>query len=169
MCTVLNKGEVCLSGSRLFVHEKVRDAFLEKYTRILAGIRMGDPTSTETQLGPQASQMQFDKIRDYLDLGPREGAKVLAGGKAAQPKGLEKGFFIAPTVFVDVKNTMRIAQEEIFGPVTSVITWKDEEGHPAVKRLGLWARRRPMDTRSGPCTSDGTGPGDRNDLDQPVL
>ncbi|WP_175777298.1 aldehyde dehydrogenase [Burkholderia anthina] len=127
MSTVLNKGEVCLAGSRLFVHEKVRDAFLDKLQRILAGIRIGDPTSPDTQLGPQASRMQMDKILGYLEDGPREGATVLTGGGRASVPGYENGLFIQPTVFVDVKNTMKIAQEEIFGPVTSVLTWKDDD------------------------------------------
>ena len=127
MSTVLNKGEVCLAGSRLFVHEKVRDAFLDKLQRILSGIRIGDPTSPDTQLGPQASRMQMDKILGYLEDGPREGARVLMGGGRASVPGCENGLFIQPTVFVDVKNTMKIAQEEIFGPVTSVLTWKDDD------------------------------------------
>ncbi|WP_396332369.1 aldehyde dehydrogenase family protein [Burkholderia anthina] len=127
MSTVLNKGEVCLAGSRLFVHEKVRDAFLDKLQRILAGIRIGDPTSPDTQLGPQASRMQMDKILGYLEDGPREGARVLTGGGRASVPGYENGLFIQPTVFVDVRNSMKIAQEEIFGPVTSVLTWKDDD------------------------------------------
>lgn len=127
MSTILNKGEVCLAGSRLFVHEKVRDEFLEKLQRILAGIRIGDPQSPDTQLGPQASQMQMDKIMGYLQEGPREGASVLCGGGRAHVPGFEKGLFVQPTVFTDVKNTMKIAQEEIFGPVTSVLTWKDDD------------------------------------------
>lgn len=127
MSTVLNKGEVCLAGSRLFVHEKVKDAFLEKLQRILRGIRIGDPTLPDTQLGAQASQMQMDKITGYLELGPREGAKVLMGGQRAEVKGLENGLFIQPTIFVDVDNSMKIAQEEIFGPVVSVITWKTDD------------------------------------------
>ncbi|MDF0506819.1 aldehyde dehydrogenase family protein [Burkholderia cenocepacia] len=127
MSTVLNKGEVCLAGSRLFVHEKVRDAFLDKLQRILAGIRIGDPTSPDTQLGPQASRMQLDKILGYLEEGPREGARVLTGGGRASVPGYDNGLFIQPTVFVDVKNSMKIAQEEIFGPVTSVLTWKDDD------------------------------------------
>ncbi|WP_322038543.1 aldehyde dehydrogenase family protein, partial [Burkholderia cenocepacia] len=127
MSTVLNKGEVCLAGSRLFVHEKVRDAFLDKLQRILAGIRIGDPTSPDTQLGPQASRMQMDKILGYLEEGPREGARVLTGGGRASVPGYDNGLFIQPTVFVEVKNSMKIAQEEIFGPVTSVLTWKDDD------------------------------------------
>jgi acyl-CoA reductase-like NAD-dependent aldehyde dehydrogenase len=127
MSTILNKGEVCLAGSRLFVHEKVRDEFLEKLQRILADIRIGDPQSPDTQLGPQASQMQMDKIMGYLQEGPLEGASVLCGGGRAHVPGFEKGLFVQPTVFTDVKNTMKIAQEEIFGPVTSVLTWKDDD------------------------------------------
>ncbi len=127
MSTVLNKGEVCLAGSRLFVHEKVKDAFMDKLQHLLRNIRIGDPTSTDTQLGAQASQMQMDKITSYLELGPREGAKVVLGGQRAQVPGLEKGLFIQPTIFDQVDNSMRIAQEEIFGPVVSVISWKDDD------------------------------------------
>ena len=111
MSTVLNKGEVCLAGSRLFVHEKVRDAFLEQLTRLLAGIRIGDPQAPETQLGAMASQMQMDKVLGYLDQGPREGARVLLGGGRAEVAGLSRGLFIEPTLFVDV---------ERLGPRTTV-------------------------------------------------
>jgi aldehyde dehydrogenase len=147
MSTVLNKGEVCLAGSRLFVHEKVRDAFLDKLTRILAGIRIGDPLSPDTQLGAQASAMQMEKVLGYLDAGPKEGARILCGGERARVPGLPQGLFVQPTLFVDVKNDMKIAQEEIFGPVTSVLTWKDEEevvrmSNDSVYGLGggLWTR-----------------------------
>lgn len=127
MSVVLNKGEVCLAGSRVFVHEKVKDAFLEKFQANLRKVKLGDPTDPTTQMGPQASKMQLDKISSYLDLGPKEGATLLMGGKAAKVAGFEKGYFIEPTIFTDVKNNMRIAQEEIFGPVSTVITWKDDE------------------------------------------
>ena len=127
MSVVLNKGEVCLAGSRVFVHEKIKDAFLEKFQANLRKVKLGDPTDPTTQMGPQASKMQLDKISSYLELGPKEGATLLMGGKAAKVPGFEKGYFIEPTIFTDVKNNMRIAQEEIFGPVSTVITWKDDE------------------------------------------
>lgn len=127
MSTVLNKGEVCLAGSRLFVHEKVKDAFMDKLQHLLRNVRIGDPTSTNTQLGAQASQMQMDKITSYLELGPQEGAKAVLGGQRAHVPGLENGLFIQPTIFDQVDNSMRIAQEEIFGPVVSVISWKDDD------------------------------------------
>jgi aldehyde dehydrogenase len=147
MSTVLNKGEVCLAGSRLFVHEKVRDEFLEKLTRILSKVRIGDPSSPDTQLGAMASPMQLEKVLGYLDAGPREGARVLCGGARESVSSLPQGLFIQPTLFVDVKNDMRIAQEEIFGPVTSVLTWKDDDdvlrmANDSVYGLGggLWTR-----------------------------
>lgn len=127
MSVVLNKGEVCLAGSRVFVHEKIKDAFLEKFQANLRKVKLGDPTDPTTQMGPQASKMQLDKISSYLELGPKEGATLLMGGKAAKVPGFEKGYFIEPTIFTDVKNNMRIAQEEIFGPVSTVISWKDDE------------------------------------------
>ena len=126
MSVILNKGEVCLAGSRVFVHEKVKENFLEKFQANLRKVRIGDPADPTTQMGPQASKMQMDKITSYLDLGPKEGAKILMGGKAAKVAGFENGYFVEPTIFVDVENQMRIAQEEIFGPVSSVITWNDE-------------------------------------------
>ncbi len=127
MSVVLNKGEVCLAGSRVFVHEKIKDAFLEKFQANLRKVKLGDPSNPATQMGPQASKMQLDKISSYLELGPKEGATLLMGGKAAKVPGFEKGYFIEPTIFSDVKNNMRIAQEEIFGPVSTVISWKDDE------------------------------------------
>lgn len=124
--TVFNKGEVCVAGSRVFVHEKVEDQFLEAFQRRLSRVRQGDPLDPATQLGAMASKAQFDKVSGYLELGVREGAQPLAGGKAARIAGLEDGYFIEPTIFTGVRNSMRIAQEEIFGPVTSVIRWRDE-------------------------------------------
>jgi acyl-CoA reductase-like NAD-dependent aldehyde dehydrogenase len=126
LSTVLNKGEVCLAGTRLLLHEKIRDEFLEKLSRTLDSVRVGDPTDPTTQMGPQASIMQRDKVLSYLDLGVQEGAKVYRGGKRANVPGFEKGNFIEPTIFANVDNSMRIAQEEIFGPVTCAITFKDD-------------------------------------------
>ncbi|MFO1426507.1 MAG: aldehyde dehydrogenase family protein [Steroidobacteraceae bacterium] len=127
LSTVFNKGEVCIAGTRAFVHEKVYDEFLEKFTRTLKRVRIGNPTDPATQLGPQASKIQLDRVCAYLDLGPQEGAKVVLGGKRASVAGLEGGYFVEPTIFANVNNGMRIAQEEIFGPVTCVIPWKTEE------------------------------------------
>lgn len=127
MSTVLNKGEVCLAGSRLFLHESIQDEFLEKFKTGLEAIRQGDPTDPATQLGAQASKMQLDKVCGYLDLAVKEGATVYTGGARASGNGLDQGNFVQPTIFTNVTNDMRIAQEEIFGPVTCVISWKDED------------------------------------------
>lgn len=126
MTTVFNKGEVCLAGSRLFLHESIQEEFLEKFKTGLEKIRIGDPTNPATQLGPQASVMQRDKICGYLELGPQEGARLVTGGERATGGDLDAGNFIRPTVFANVTNDMRIAQEEIFGPVTCALTWSDE-------------------------------------------
>lgn len=125
--TVFNKGEVCVAGTRVFVHEKIEDKFLEAFQRRLAAVRQGDPIDPATRLGAMASRAQYDKVMDYLDVGAKEGARAVIGGKAAGIDGLPDGYFIEPTIFADVRNDMRIAQEEIFGPVTSVIRWRDEE------------------------------------------
>jgi acyl-CoA reductase-like NAD-dependent aldehyde dehydrogenase len=147
MSTVFNKGEVCISGSRTFVHESIMDQFMEKLTAQLANVRQGDPRDPRTQLGPQASKIQYDKVAAYLDLGPQEGASVLAGGARASIPGLEQGFFIQPTIFGNVRNDMRIAQEEIFGPVTCILGWRDEDEVLAAANAsdyglggGVWTR-----------------------------
>jgi acyl-CoA reductase-like NAD-dependent aldehyde dehydrogenase len=147
MSTILNKGEVCLAGSRVFVHANVHDAFLEKFLSLLKRVKPGDPVDQSTQLGPQASKAQFEKISGYLEVGKREGARVLAGGAKADYKACPQGHYIEPTIFADVRNDMRIAQEEIFGPVTSVIPWKDEAEMIAMANDsayglggGLWTR-----------------------------
>jgi acyl-CoA reductase-like NAD-dependent aldehyde dehydrogenase len=147
LSTVFNKGEVCLAGTRLLLQESIRDEFLEKLSRTLDGIRMGDPTDPATQMGAQASVMQRDKVLSYLDIGVNEGARIYRGGKRATVPGFENGNFIEPTIFVDVDNRMRIAQEEIFGPVTCAITFKNDDEAIALANDstyglggGLWTR-----------------------------
>jgi betaine-aldehyde dehydrogenase len=123
-----NQGQVCCAGSRLFLHEEVKDEFLGRFQERAAKVKVGDPMDAATQMGPQVSEEQLNRIKGYVDIAKEEGAAVLAGGCPPQLEGdFQKGFFFQPTIFGDVKNTMRVAQEEIFGPVTSVITFKDEE------------------------------------------
>lgn len=120
----LNQGEVCTCPSRALVHENIADAFLERAIERVKAIKIGSPLDTETMMGAQASQEQMDKITSYLKIGPEEGAEVLTGGSINKIDGFEGGFYIEPTVFKG-DNTMRIFQEEIFGPVLSVATFKD--------------------------------------------
>ena len=127
LSTIFNKGEVCIAGTRTFVHEKIHDKFLDRFHTVLKGIRQGDPTQPTTQLGPQASQIQLDRVSAYFDVANQEGATTLLGGKRAKIAGFENGFFIEPTIFSKVDNKMRIAQEEIFGPVTCVIPFKTDD------------------------------------------
>lgn len=116
-----NQGEVCCAGSRLFVEKSVHDKFLENFTNFTSKLRVGDPLDPKTQMGAQVSKEQFDKIMGYIETGKKEGAKLVTGGERFG----KKGYFIKPTIFDNVKNDMKIAQEEIFGPVVSVITFKD--------------------------------------------
>ena len=121
----INQGEVCSAGSRILVersiYKKVVDAMVEKAKRIT----LGPPLDRDTKMGPLISREQFDRVRQYQDIGRRE-AKLALGGGAAKVAGLERGFFVEPTIFCDVDNSARIAQEEIFGPVASVIPFDDE-------------------------------------------
>jgi len=123
-----NQGQVCCAGSRIFLHEEIKDEFLESFKTRVGKIKVGDPTNKETLMGPQVSAEQLDRIKGYVDIAKNEGATVLAGGCPPQlDADFQKGFFFQPTIFTEVKNSMRVAQEEIFGPVTSVITFKDED------------------------------------------
>jgi aldehyde dehydrogenase (NAD+) len=118
-----NKGEVCTAGSRLFVEESVHDALLEKLVPFTAKLQQGDPLDPKTRLGPQVSEAQMKRVLSYVDKGKGEGARLVTGGARAPGAG----FFVRPTIFDDVKNDMTIAREEIFGPVLSVLRFRDVE------------------------------------------
>jgi len=123
-----NQGQVCCAGSRLFLEERVKDEFLDRFKAGAQKIKVGDPMEKGTSMGPQVSAEQLNRIKSYVDIARQEGATVLTGGKAPALEGpLEQGYFFQPTIFCDVRNEMRVAQEEIFGPVVSVITFKDED------------------------------------------
>jgi aldehyde dehydrogenase len=122
----LNQGEVCTCPSRALVHEKIYDRFMEKAVKRVAAIKQGNPLDMSTMIGAQASSEQLEKIMSYLDIGRQEGAEVLIGGERNTLEGeLAGGFYVKPTVFKG-HNKMRIFQEEIFGPVVSVTTFKDD-------------------------------------------
>ena len=123
-CVVFsNAGQSCVAGSRTFVHESIYDKFVEKAVKIAESIKVGDPMKDDTEQGAQISKEQFDKILRYIEMGQKQGAKIAAGGK----RHGKIGYFIQPTVFVNVEDHMTIAKEEIFGPVMSVLKWKTEE------------------------------------------
>ncbi len=116
-------GQCCTAGSRLFVEEKIRDEFVSRLAAKAQGRRVGNQLDEKTEQGPQVSQEQLDKILGYVDLGQKQGAKLVAGGKRVG----DKGFFVEPTIFDNVKDEMAIAKDEIFGPVVSVLSFKDAD------------------------------------------
>jgi aldehyde dehydrogenase len=121
-----NQGEVCTCPSRLFVQEDIYDEFIERVKARTAQIKRGNPLDTETMVGAQASQQQFDKILSYIEIGKQEGAEVLFGGEVEQlSEEFNSGYYIQPTLLKG-NNSMRVFQEEIFGPVISLCTFKDE-------------------------------------------
>ena len=120
-CTMT--GQVCVAGTRILVHESVHDEFAEALAKQMATFRIGDPFDESTRLGPLASAEQFRRVSAYLGIGRSEGARVTVGGEAFDGPG----FFIQPTVFEDVRNDMRLAREEIFGPVAALMPFRDVE------------------------------------------
>ena len=124
---LFNQGQVCCAGSRIFVQEGIYDEFVQKLAQAFGEVKVGDPMYMQTQMGSQINRKQLEKILDYVAIGQAEGARVLTGGKAAVVQGLEGGAFMQPTLLVDVTNDMRVAQEEIFGPVAVVIKFKTEQ------------------------------------------
>jgi aldehyde dehydrogenase (NAD+) len=118
------KGEVCNAGSRLFVETKVGDELLEKLVARAKKMQPADPLDPKTRLGAIVSQEQMQTVLGYIDIGKEEGAKLVAGGRRVSVDG-GQGFFVEPTIFGEVRNDMKIAQEEIFGPVLSVLTFED--------------------------------------------
>lgn len=120
-------GERCTAGSRIFVQEPIYDAFLEKMVARANNIKVGDPADPHTQVGALITRQHWEKVTGYIELGQREGARLACGGSLpALPGHLRHGNFVAPTILADVRNEMRVAQEEIFGPVACVIPFKDE-------------------------------------------
>ncbi|MGH9434029.1 MAG: aldehyde dehydrogenase family protein [Terriglobia bacterium] len=122
-----NKGEVCSAGSRLLLHQDIHDQFLDKLVEKARTMRVGDPLDPKTEMGAQISQTQLDRILGYIQSGKEQGAKLLCGGERDTDGNKAQGFFMKPTVFADVKPDMKIAQEEIFGPVLAAIKFHDEE------------------------------------------
>ncbi|HKK08257.1 MAG TPA: aldehyde dehydrogenase family protein, partial [Gemmatimonadota bacterium] len=139
------KGEVCAAGSRLYVERSVKDAFMEKLLERTSRMQPGDPTSPKTRLGALVSKEQREKVLSYIASGKEEGARLVAGGEAASVDG--RGYFVQATVFEDVDIGMRIAREEIFGPVLSVLSFEDvddaiRQANETIYGLaaGVWTR-----------------------------
>jgi aldehyde dehydrogenase len=151
-----NQGEVCTCPSRALVHESIYDAFMERVLKRVSAIKHGNPLDTDSMMGAQASKEQLNKILSYLDLGKQEGAELLAGGAQAHlGDDLEGGYYVQPTIFKG-HNKMRIFQEEIFGPVLAVTTFKDEAEALAIANdtlyglgAGVWSRNGNVAYRMG--------------------
>jgi aldehyde dehydrogenase (NAD+) len=140
-------GQTCIAGSRLLLHESVHDAFVEKLLVLAKTAKMGNPLSMDTQVGPVTTRPQYEKVLSYIDVARNEGAQLrLGGGPATRPE-CGKGWFVEPTIFTGVDNRMRIAQEEVFGPVLSVIPFRDEDDALGIANdvrfglgAGVWTR-----------------------------
>jgi len=118
-----NAGQICTTGSRLLIEESIAEEFVNKLAKRAAKLRIGDPTSEETDLGPLVDRVQFEKVNDYIRIGESEGARANFIGNGSKP---QRGYFVSPVIFTAVNAKMRIAQEEIFGPVLSVLTFREE-------------------------------------------
>ncbi|SBS27537.1 Aldehyde dehydrogenase B [Marinomonas spartinae] len=150
-----NQGEVCTCPSRVLIQESIYDEFIALAIERTKTIKRGNPLDTETQVGAQASQEQFDKILSYIDIGKEEGAELLIGGGVESMDGFDKGFYVQPTMFKGT-NDMRVFQEEIFGPVISITTFKDEAEALAIANdsefglgAGVWTRDTNLAYRMG--------------------
>ncbi|WP_315769685.1 MULTISPECIES: aldehyde dehydrogenase family protein [unclassified Bradyrhizobium] len=125
MAVFANSGQICSAGTRLFVESKVYDEFVGRVAEYGRQLKVGNGLDPNVQVGPLVSQQQYDRVSDYLAIGQKEGARALAGGGRLTEGALAKGYFVQPTVFANVADSMRIAQEEIFGPVISAIRFED--------------------------------------------
>jgi aldehyde dehydrogenase (NAD+) len=122
----MNSGQACAAGTRLLVPRRQFEAVKRAIAEAMHGITVGDPADPKIAVGPMVSQKQYDRVQGHIRKGIEEGAEVLVGGEG-RPQGFERGFFVKPTVFINVTNDMTIAQEEIFGPVLSVIAYDSED------------------------------------------
>ena len=127
MAVFANSGQICSAGTRLFVERRIYDEFVGRVAEFGKNLRVGNGLDPLTQVGPLVSEQQLDRVTDYLSIGRQEGARPMTGGQRLTDGDLAKGYFVPPTVFADVRDDMRIAQEEIFGPVLSAIPFDDVE------------------------------------------
>jgi len=127
MGILFNQGQVCCAGSRVYVQDTVYDKFMEAVKTKFEAVKVGLPWEKDTMMGSQVNQKQLDKILGYVEIAKKEGARILTGGARASGAGLEKGAFMQPTILADVTNSMRVAQEEIFGPVVCFLKFHTEE------------------------------------------
>ena len=170
----MHQGQICESGTRVLVHEKVHDKFVEKMIAGIKRIQIGDTMDMTTGMGPLVSSSQRDTVEKYVGLGEEQGAKCVAGGK--RPSNMSKGYYYEPTIFDDVDNKMRIAQEEIFGPVVSVIRYKDDDeavriANDSVYGLGgaVWSSNKDRAVGAGQAHRHRHRVGQRLPHDQPPL
>lgn len=140
-------GQTCMAGSRLLVQESIHDEFVEKLLTLAKTARMGDPKDLNTQIGPVTTRPQLEKVLAYIDIAKQEGATCVLGGAPAKRPECGEGWFVEPTIFINVRNDMRIAQEEVFGPMLSIIPFKDEEEAVAIANdvlyglaAGVWTQ-----------------------------
>jgi acyl-CoA reductase-like NAD-dependent aldehyde dehydrogenase len=120
-------GQTCIAGSRLLVERSIHDGFVQTLAGRARSVRLGDPLNPATDMGTAANEPHFRRILGFIERAKTEGARAVAGGGIARGPGLDPGFFVEPTVFADVRSTMEIAQEEVFGPVLAVIPFDDED------------------------------------------
>jgi acyl-CoA reductase-like NAD-dependent aldehyde dehydrogenase len=144
---LFNQGQVCCAGSRVFVQEKIYDEFIKRAVEAFKKVKVGDPLDPATQMGSLIYEAHMKDVLEYIEIGKKEGAKVIVGGERISSGGLDRGFFIQPTLLADVTNNMRVAQEEIFGPVAAIIKFKTEDevvkmANDSVYGLGgaVWTR-----------------------------
>jgi acyl-CoA reductase-like NAD-dependent aldehyde dehydrogenase len=148
--TFLHSGQICHSGTRAFVPASLYDEVIARMVELAEGLKVGPATDFETDIGPLVHRSQFETVDRYVQLGIQEGAKLVTGGERAEVAGHDGGYYYKPTIFADVKNSMRIAQEEIFGPVLSVIKYDSVEeaiqmANDSIYGLGggVWSRDIP--------------------------
>lgn len=140
-------GQTCMAGSRVLVHEDIHDDFVEALVERTAAIRVGDPLDDETEVGTVASRAQYEKVLRYIDIATQEGAQLATGGGRPDDPALDKGLYVRPTIFTGVSNDMRIAREEVFGPVAAIIPFRDEDDAVRIANdtrfglaAGVWTR-----------------------------
>ncbi|SOZ40329.1 aldehyde dehydrogenase family protein [Cupriavidus neocaledonicus] len=141
-----NQGQACIAGSRLVLHERIADAFLDRFSALAASIRIGDPLDPETEMGPLTSAQHRDRVLSYVEIARDQGGQVLAGGKAPADAALAQGYYVEPTI-VQARPDDRVAQEEVFGPFVTVLRFGSDEqalaianGTPYGLGSGLWTR-----------------------------